>query len=286
MKTKNLLFGGILSLLFFISCDTNETVEDTTAITNEEVIANSNFDAATDDVSLIAEDQFAVQEASTGKTAAGYKSILPSSCAVITTVLTNDSFTRTIDFGAQGCTLPNGNIVSGKIIINFSKLFSTPSRMISYQFDNFYHNGRKIEGSSTITLTKSEPTTTSPSHPVITHTIKLSITFADGKTYTRTGIRVKAMVEGFNTKDIWEDNVFTVTGEHSTTFKNEKTITSKITKPLRFVMSCKMPFAASGTIVFTKNDKQQATLDFGSGECDALATITIGDKTKEITLKK
>jgi hypothetical protein len=284
MKTKNLLFGAILSLLFFISCDTNETVEDPTAITNEELIVNSNFDAATDDVSLIAEDQFSVQEATTGKTTAGYKSILPS-CAVITTVLTNDSFTRTIDFGAQGCALPNGNIVSGKIIIKFSKNFSTPSRMISYHFDNFHHNGRKIEGTSTITLTKSEPTTTSPSHPVITHTVKLTITFADGKTYTRTGIRVKEMVEGFNTKDIWEDNVFTITGEHSTTFKNEKTITSKITKPLRFVMSCKMPFAVSGTIVFTKNDKQ-ATLDFGNGECDALATITVGDKTKEITLKK
>lgn len=113
----------------------------------------------------------------------------------------------------------------------------------------------------------------------------MSITFADGRFFIRTGIRVREMVEGFNTPDVWEDNVFLVTGEHVTTFRTESKIINKIIKPLRFVMSCKMPFPVSGTFIIVKNDNE-TKLDFGNGECDDLATVNVKGITKEIQLKK
>jgi hypothetical protein len=65
--------------------------QDTSAVTTEEIIADSNIDSA-GMISAIAEDQFSVQESITNKSVR-CKSILPP-CAVVTIVITNDSYTK------------------------------------------------------------------------------------------------------------------------------------------------------------------------------------------------
>jgi len=288
MKTKFLLFVTMLSIGLFVACTTNEKVDvsaTSQSITTDDAIANSEIDATVDDVSIIAEDQFDMQKSLVVKTSMGMKSILPA-CAIITTVLTNDTFTKTIDFGTQGCALPNGNILKGKIIISFSKNFVTPIKTISYTLVGFYHNGKLIEGSKTITHELKSSDLLAAIHPVTTHSIDVKITFPDGKVYTRIGTRVREMVDGFATITNWEDNVFKVWGYNITTFPNGSKYTSIIKdQPLLIKMSCKMPFPVSGIIEITKNDAK-ATLDYGSGECDNLATMTINGVSKEIKLRK
>ena len=289
MKTKFLLFVSMLSITFFIGCSSNETVDvaaTSKTITTDDVVANSEIDATVDDVSIIAEDQFDMQKSLVAKTSMGMKSMLPP-CATVTTVLTNDTWTRTIDFGTQGCALPNGNVLKGKIIISFSKNFTTPTKTISYTLEGFYHNGKLIEGSKTITHELKTSDLLATIHPVTTHSIDVKITFPDGKIYTRIGTRVREMVEGFTTISIWEDNVFKAWGYNITTFPNgsKYTCTIQKTQPLLIKMSCKMPFPVSGVIEITKNDGK-ATLDYGNGDCDDLATMTINDVAKEIHLKK
>jgi hypothetical protein len=293
MKTKNLVFVTLLSITLFISCNSNETVDDVsnlTAITADEVIANSEIDATVDDVSSIAEDQFAVQKSVVAKTSADakpdvvIKSMLPP-CATVTSVLTNDTWTRTIDFGTQGCALPNGNVVKGKIIISFSKNFTTPMRTISYKLEGFYHNNKFVEGSKTITHELKTSDLLADIHLVTTHSIDVKVTFPDGKMYTRIGTRVREMVEGIATITNWEDNVFKVWGYHSTTFPNGSKYTSTIKTPLVIKMSCKMPFPVSGVVENVKNDAT-STLDYGIGDCDKLATMTINGVSKEIVLRK
>lgn len=279
----------MLSVVFFIGCNSNESVDGTntsTAITADEVVANSEIDAAVDDVSIIAEDQFDVQKSSVAKTSGAIKSMLPL-CATITSVLTNDNWTRTIDFGTQGCALPNGNIVKGKIIISFSKNFATPVRTISYKLEGFYHNDKLIEGNKTITHELKTSDLLAAIHPVTTHSIDVKVTFPDGKIYSRIGTIVREMVDGFGTFANWEDNVFKVWGYHITTFPNgsKYTFTTQKTTPLLIKMSCKMPFPVSGIIEIEKNDAK-ATLDYGNGDCDKLATITLNGVSKEIVLKK
>lgn len=289
MKTKILLFATLLSIAFFIGCNTNEPVNQVPAatITTDDVVTNSDIDASVDDVSIIAEDQFDMQKSMTAKTSIGMISMLPT-CATITTVLTSDTWTRTVDFGTQGCTLHNGNIVKGKIIISFSKNFTTPIKTITYTLVGFYHNGKLIEGTKTITHELKSTDLAPNIHPVTTHSIDLKITFPDGKIYSRFGTRVREMVEGYTTIDNWEDNVFLVWGYHITTFPNGEKYTFTTTKEnaLRFVMTCKMPFPVKGIIEILKND-HKAVLDFGNGTCDDLATITIdGGVAKEIHLKR
>lgn len=289
MKTKFLLFVSLLSVTLFIGCSSNESTDAATSsktITTDEVIANSEIDATVDDVSIIAEDQFSVQQSATSKTSGAVKSILPI-CATITTVLTADTFTKTIDFGTQGCVLPNGNIVKGKIIISFSKNLTTPIRTISYKLEGFYHNNKLVEGSKTITHEVKTSDLSATLHPVTTHAIDIKITYPDGKVYTRIGTRVREMVEGFATITDWEDNVFKVWGYHITTFPNGSKYTCTIQKsqPLLLKMSCKMPFPVSGLVEIVKNGAI-ATLDYGNGDCDKLATITSNGVAKEILLRK
>ena len=279
----------MLSITFFIGCSSNETVDvaaTSKTITTDDAIANSEIDATVDDVSIIAEDQFSVQQSLTARTSGAAKSILPP-CAVVTTSLVNDIYTKTIDFGTDGCALPNGNIVKGKIIVSFSKNFLAPSKTISYTLVGFYHNGKLIEGSRTITHELKKSDLLDVIHPVITHSIDVKITFPDGKVYTRIGTRVREMIEGMTSIGNWEDNVFKVWGYHITTFPNGSKYTCKTEKPqaLLVKMSCKMPFPVSGIVEILKNDAT-ATLDFGNGECDNLATIIINGVSKEIVLRK
>jgi outer membrane murein-binding lipoprotein Lpp len=283
MKTKKILLGAFMAMTFFISCDNNDKNTDASAITNDEITTDAEIDNVMNDVENIAEDQYAMQQNGTSKTDNGFKSILPD-CVTITVVLTNNTYTRTIDFGTQGCAMPNGNILKGKIIVQFSKDFSTPLKSISYSFENFYHNNKGINGSKTIEKTIKSTALLAANHPVTTHSIDMTLTIGD-KIHTRKGIRTREMVEGFETPLNWEDNVFLVTGEHQTTFPSGRTISSKITSPLKHIFTCKKPFPVQGTIKIVKNEKE-AILDYGDGTCDNLATITIDGVTREIQLKK
>jgi len=287
MKTKFLLIGTcIITLSFFISCNSDEKTNDgsSAAITNDEIIANAKIDASVEDVTNIAEDQFSAQLNINSKPSGPIKSFLPS-CATITTVLTNNTWTKTVDFGVEGCTLNNGNTVKGKMVVSFSNDFSSSTQTISYTFEGFYHNGRKLQGSKSIVRTIKETNILVTPHPVSTASIDLTITFDDGKVYTRKGSLVKEMTSGYDTWFDWDDNVFVVTGSGSTTFPNGDTFSAEITTPLEFNVACRKSIAVKGIVSITKNGAS-AIIDYGSGECDTLATVTKDGVTEEIDLKK
>jgi hypothetical protein len=286
MKTKFLFIGTLVSLSFFISCNSDEKTNDgsSAAITNDEIITNSKIDASIEDVTDIAEDQFSAQQNITNKPNGTVKSFLPT-CATITTVLTNNTWTKTIDFGVEGCTLGNGNIVKGKMVISFGADFSASTQTISYTFEGFYHNGKKLQGSKSIVRAVKTTNLLATAHPVSTATIDMTVTFDDGKVYIRKGSLVKEMVEGYDTWFNWEDNAFLVTGSGSTTFPNGDTFSAEITTPLEFKASCKNSFASKGIVTVSKNEAT-AVIDYGSGDCDSLAKITKDGVTEEIDLKK
>ena len=286
MKTKFLLIATCITLSFFISCNSDDKTNDETAktISNDEIITNSKIDASIEDVTNIAEDQFTAQQNSTNKPGGTIKNFLPS-CAVITTVLTNNTWTRTVDFGMEGCTLENGNSVKGKMVITFSNDFTTSTQTISYTFEGFYHNGKKLQGSKSIVLTKKSTDLLADVHPVATAAIDMTITFDDGSVYIRKGSLTKETIAGYDTWFNWEDNVFVVTGSGSTTFPNGDTFSAEITTPLEFKASCKTSIAVKGILSITKNGAT-AVIDYGNGDCNTLVTVTKDGVTEEIDLKK
>ena len=286
MKTKELFIGTLIAFSFFISCNSDEKTNDgtTSAISNAEIITASRIDASIEDVTNIAEDQFNAQLNITAKPGGPIKNFLPS-CTTITTVLTNNTWTKTVNFGTEGCTLDNGNVVKGKMVISFSNDFSSSTQTISYTFDGFYHNGKKLQGSKSIVRTIKATDLFATAHPVSTANIDMTVTFDDGSIYTRKGSLVKEMVAGYDTWFNWDDNAFLVTGSGTTTFPNGDTFSAEITTPLEFEASCKKPFAVKGVVSITKNSAV-AVIDYGDGNCDTLVKITKDGVTQEIDLKK
>lgn len=278
-KITSFVFGLALALSV-LSCNKDD---DETPITAEEATINAKMDMANDDVADIVEEQetSTYSNSVSGKTEDLTVSTL-STCATIsrtpafgTAITPGTLVTKTIDFGAVGCTLNNGNVVTGKIIISFVYEPAATSHTINYTFDNFYHNGIRFVGSKIFTRIMTVATDTSPTHPIVTMDMDMTATFPNGNSYTRVGQRIREITEGYSTV-VFADNVYRVTGSWTTSFPNASIQTSTITTPLMVKMSCiavNKPLLVSGVITITR-DGNVATLDYGNGVCDNLAIFT------------
>ncbi|MGQ7946476.1 hypothetical protein [Flavobacterium sp. WC2509] len=286
MKPKKTFIASFLAITFFISCDSTDKINDDNTATSpkDQIATDSKIDASIDDVTNIAENQFSIKQNTTSKSSTQIKSILPA-CATTTWTLANGTFTGTIDFGTQGCTLQNENVLKGKIILSFSGNFTTPEQTISYTFDGFYHNGTKIQGNKTITRSLKSTELLATVHPVFTCTTDMTVTFEDGSIYTRTGNRVRELIEGYDTIGDWDDNVYLVTGNENTSKASGDTWSSTIKTPLRYVTTCRKPFPVSGTVLKIKNGVE-TLVDYGNGECDNLVNATTANVTITIELKR
>jgi len=261
MKTKIIVLGMALSL-FLTSCNKDEDNKSANTFTAAEVKENAEMDNISDDVAYLTESQS--DESPAGRSPGRVAEFL-GPCAEVTTEVSDNIWTRTIDFGTDGCTLFNGNTVRGKIIITFTNDFDAETRSVSYAFDNFYHNDRHVEGNRSLVRTKVD------GHPKSTISLDMTVTTSNG-IYHRTGQRVREFTAGYNSFFNLYDNEFTITGNWTTTFPNGNTQSTAITNPLIEKWNCL--HIVSGTITFTRN-ANSAVLDYGDGSCDDDATIII-----------
>lgn len=275
MKIKNVIIGATLSMLF-LSCSKDDS---NNAVSNDlsEARVNAKIDMVTEDVAKIVDEQFALQANPSAGRNSQEVSALPS-CVTVNVQLTPNNWTRTLTF--NNCVLPNGNVLDGTIIISGSLNFDTPSHTISYSFVDFYHNDILVEGNRTVVRTIQSTASQAAPHPVANMTIDMQLTFPNGNEYHRVGNRVREMIEGFGTPMIWADNVFSITGNWTTTFP-AGTRTSTITTPLRAEAGC--PHIVSGVITTVRNNNT-ITLDYGNGDCDNQATLTVNGNSTNITL--
>ena len=94
--------------------------------------------------------------------------------------------------------------------------------------------------------------------------------------------RVHTQVEG-NGTPFWPlDDVYNITGTSNGSNSNEKTWSTEITSPLVRKFICY--WIVQGTMNIKVNDRE-GVLDFGDGECDNKATITVNGTVREITLR-
>lgn len=121
MKAKIFITAVVSSFLFLTSCSKDE-VADNVTLTQDDVTTSAKIDAGIDDVSAVVLDEFGSEVGISGKTSLTEKF---AKCASVTrnpefgtTITPGTTVTKTIDF-KDGCTLPNGNVLKGKIIISF-----------------------------------------------------------------------------------------------------------------------------------------------------------------------
>ncbi|MDP3313202.1 hypothetical protein [Lutibacter sp.] len=272
IKLKILLL--LVSISFFaVNCSNDN--DDAEPISSEETIALVEIDDIADDVSSVVDDYFAT-EGLAGKTENSDAGGLD--CVTKTIVLTSTSKTVTLDFGT-GCTLPNGNVLSGKIIMSFAIDTTTPTITITSTYDNFYFNDLRVEGENTIVKVRQNEN----GKPQSTVNYDVKVTWPNGDFATRKGTKIRVWIAGFGTRGLGDD-IFLITGNWSSTHKNGNVFSVKVLEPLRREMACR--FIVSGIIEINKNGSI-GTLNFGDGSCDdkAVFTNSTGEE-KEITLRK
>lgn len=287
----------MLTLIFslvIVSCSKDREENNLPATTPGEAKSNANIDMANDDViDIVAEEEASTYSDNINGRSTNVTSSAFTTCATITRVpaqgtpiTPGTTVTKTIDFGTTGCTLPNGNILKGKIIIEFVYNPNATTHTIEYTLDHFFHNQIEFNGSKTFTRSMTTATPNSPSHPIVTMNMDFTATFPNGQVLTRTGQRVREIIEGYGTPTTWADNVYQVTGNWTTSFPNASVQNSTITSPLIIKMSCAAehkPLLVKGVITFERNT-HLAILDYGTGTCDNLAVFTINGVSFDIII--
>lgn len=181
----------------------------------------------------------------------------------------------TLDYG-YGCTGASLYMHKGKIHYTISDKFSNTGATITATFENYTVNEYKIEGTYVIRNNGSANGWN------LTDSLKDGkVTYPDGTTwFTKTGTRTMIQTAGQNTLVLTDDE-FDVTGNGVIKNSAGHTLTASTQTPIHRTATCLN--AVSGKLSLTF-DSLTGLLDFGTGECDNQATLTIGTKTYPITL--
>ena len=198
-------------------------------------------------------------------------------CAMVSASISDSSLDVIIDFG-DGCTTEFDHELSGKIIVNISRSLGENKSVIEQSFENFTFDGIAIEG--TVSRERVMKLIDSPSYAIIQK--DLSFTWEDDSTMSIESERQREWIEG-NDNMIWSDNVYSITGNSKITKKDGSIKTIVITEPLRREVFCKN--IVSGELMITYNENT-SYLNYGEGECDNLATLTINGNESIIELKR
>ncbi len=276
LKQVNLKVVLIGLVLMVISCSKEdaETVEfesSEAVITATELKVSDESELISEEVTAIAEDVYAADEISTTSKADFRSDYLPD-CVTITTVVTDTTKERTLDFG-EGCELPNGNTLSGIIKLSYVKDMTLAQKTIALVLENFTFNGVSVEGGADILRVRSNEN----GNPQGTANASFNATWPEGETASFTGTRTREWIEGYGS-GFWGDNVFLITGKRTFINKAGNTFDKEVVSPLRRELSCR--FIVSGVLDITRNENT-ASLDFGDGSCDAKGILTLPDGSSE-----
>jgi uncharacterized protein YxeA len=174
----------------------------------------------------------------------------------------------------------NGKVLTGKINISISypKIGDTTDQkkwLKTITFDNYSVDGRKIEGTKTLTF-KGRVDGVHPEWDITLTNGK--VTLKNGKTITFNYTRNRKMIEGYDTKTNL-DNVFEINGSGNGFNSNTIAFTTADSNLVK-VNGC--PYYKSGTITHTSN-KTSVNIDFdGGSSCNPNATIEVSGKIKSI----
>lgn len=184
----------------------------------------------------------------------------------------------TVDFG-EGCTGLYDNTRSGKIIIEVTgpRLETGSKRTVT--FDNYYFNGIKVEGTKVIENTGYNE------NQNLVFSVSLTggkLTLPDGRIIERSSQHQREWIAGLLTRNIWDDECL-VTGTANGLTLDGVAYTNTITTALHWKRACF--FIVSGVVQIQREGKEDVSLNYGAGECDAVAVVTKGGQSRQILLR-
>lgn len=204
-----------------------------------------------------------------------------SGCATLTIDTVSNPHTIVIDFGSTNCLCADNRYRRGAINISFTGRYRDAGTTITITTNNYFVNDNQVIGTHTIV---NQGTNTSGN---IYYSIDVTgqVVLAGGSgTISWSSSRVREWIAGSSTPE-FNDDVYSITGSGSGTSSAGNHIAVSITNPLirKLEPGCRMHFV-QGTIEVLPDGKPVRILDFGSGDCDNIATVTINGVSYTITL--
>lgn len=297
MKTifKNSLLGfALISLTFLSSCLDDKfdlSDQDSQNIENE-AVTDGYFEDAEDMSALVV----AVEPETEGGRIASFGKVngnkptdlrFTGECVTVTLEMAEDSqpgnphgYIR-INFG-DGCTDIKGNIRKGIIVVEFKGKRFFPGSKIITTFDGYHINGVRIEGTRTVTNVTGS-TTNAPKFEIVLEDGRA--TWPDETFATREGSHTREWIRAASPlEDEW-----IVEGSATGSNRNGTLYQVEITKPLVYKRECAISnrvfMAVEGTKVLTVENVSPITIDYGTGECDRIVTITINGQSRSVIVR-
>jgi len=264
--TKNLLLFLVfaLSAVLYSGCA-------------KEVAKIAEKESITDRNSIFAEQTFTQEEGQAdavlltqqGKKSTDAGLMIGSTCLTVTYDLLATPMKATLDYGTTNCQCTDGKNRRGKIFVTFNGSMMDSLTQVSLTFDNYFVNENQITGTRS-TTTKGHNAAGHLNQDIATNG---SIIMANNVgTITYISNHNREWTEGGSTLQTGDD-VYSFTGSASGTTTTAKAFTTTITNPLVWKMSCTN--FVSGVIELKPAGDPKRVIDFGSGDCDASATITV-----------
>lgn len=279
MKPTNLFIVAALgAITVFSSCkkDTDSTDDSSIESTFELSSDNAAADYMTEEDNELMLDVTADQNLQgNGFGPQTPENLIP--CANVT-VTPQTGFPKTILIVFDStCTSPRGLVRKGTVRIVISDSIRRPGSTAVMTFENYFVNGFKREGTTTWTNTSLPP--------VKSWERKVEngkITAPSGVYWLHQSIKTVTQTAGSSTPGRIDD-VFSIAGNGSVTNFNNVTRTATIIEPLQKKYTCAN--IDKGKVRF-EGPNHFAVLDYGNGDCDRIATISIdGRPPRTIVLR-
>lgn len=271
MKKTALLFSGLLisGSLFLNSCQKEEDLDTMVEVMEEDDEIDSYFDDLMEEIDDLTYADTTLKSLETViEGTSGTREVVRS--------FSGDTLIRTITFNefvnpnAMAERVKNGTVIIKTLGRPTQTLFWRQATLVDFRV-----NKALVEGIKVIEKTADNQ-----------FSMRLTggkITFSDDTSYTRTFNRTRTQTQGTSTPyNIWDD-VFEIEGQSSGIKRNNKAYTRTITSPLVKPRNCR--WFVQGTLEMVTGEKT-ATLDYGNGNCDRLATLTVNGVSKEIRLRR
>ena len=283
----SLTMAVISTALVFSSCKKKEKDDNDTSAAEDHTVVETH----SNDIVNIGE-QASNGSMTTYKLGQQPQESIYSTCATITTYAANntDSDTLIVNFGTN-CTGADGRTRSGilQYVYTAGLHYRDSSNVISVTSNNYVVDGNTINITSKTIKNLGHIT-----GGKLTWTIdaNMTVTKADGKTITWTTSKTKVLLAGEQPNNApidWAHAQIAIYGTASGTSANGESFTASVAEGTWLVRdfnctSYRKCFV-SGELDFTPGSKPTRYVNFGTGACDNLASVTINGNVYNITLK-
>ncbi|MFT3737245.1 MAG: hypothetical protein QM786_00625 [Breznakibacter sp.] len=273
---KNILLFSCLAMMAFYTVSCNK--DDDNTPDSSIVVQETDSEEYAVEIDAIADEGFDMMELSQLKSGnVGYCYL--TDCAVVTLDESEAIKVLTIDFGT-GCVGADGKVRTGKIIVT-TESFTETNKLRTFLFDGYTVSGNAVTGSIVKTITNDMDANSRLAGISEDITIALA---GDKGTLTRSADLTR--LYEFGTLGAIRDNKFTTWGTTLFTSSQGRTVTKTVDEetPLLYKTACRQVVSGTKTIDF--GNGKVWTVNFGDGTCDHVATITDGENTWLVWLRK